>query len=683
MNNSFYKLDPGKLSISYAGVGLSQIAGFHFLKIRFLLLFYYQSLFANFHNHIINISGETMKFTKTIFTILLISLLSSLTLTNAQDRSSISEKYKWDLTAIFKSLDDWNAARVSLAERVETIDDYKGKLGSSADELYNGLRNYFDISKDYQELRVYASLLKDENLNNSTNQELFQQARAIGSRLSELSSFIEPEILSIDSDVIKKYFEEIPELSEFKFYVDNIQRLKAHTLSAEEEELLANAGQLTKVTADVYNIFDNAEKPNPVVELSTGENIELFPSNYVKYRAAQNREDRAQVMKAEFEGYRQFQNTLGANLAGKTKADWFFAKSRKYKTTLEYSLDTEAIPTTIYTNLIKQINENLPTLHRFLDLKKRMLGVDTLHYYDLYAPMVKSVEMDFPVEEAKKVLTEALSPLGKDYVEIVGKAFDDRWIDFYPNTGKRSGAYSTGGLYDVHPFMLMNWTDDYDAISTMAHEMGHALHSYIANENQPYSTADYSLFVAEIASTVNEHLLNDYLLKHAKNDDEKLFLLGSYLELLRGTIFRQVAFAEFELAVHTKIENNEPISGESMSKIYYDIVKKYYGQDSGHCVVDDYVAYEWAYIHHFLNYTYYVFEYSTSLIYATAFGEKVLNEGAPAVENLMKIYKTGGSEHPVENIRKAGLDPESDEAFNLTIKKMNDVIDQMEAILDK
>ncbi|MFC2139368.1 oligoendopeptidase F [Bacteroidota bacterium] len=613
----------------------------------------------------------------------LVFLFISNPVIQSQDRSTIDDKYKWDLTVIYKTVDDWQADHEAIAKRVETVADYKGELGRSAEDLYNGLRTYFDVLKDYLELRVYSSLKKDEDLNISNNQELFQQARAIGSRLSELSSYMEPEILTIDSKKIEQFFSEKKELNEFKFYVDNIQRLKAHTLSAPEEEILANAGQLTQVTSDVYNIFNNAEKPNPVVKLSSGEDVELFASNYVKYRGVQNREDRAKVMKAEFEGYKQFQNTLGANLAGKLKSDWFFAKSRKYDTTLEYALDAEAIPTTIYTNLIKQINENLPTLHRFLDLKKRMLGVDTLHYYDLYAPIVKSVEMNFPVEESKHILMEVFQPLGEDYVSIVEKAYDDRWIDFYPNTGKRSGAYSTGGLYDVHPFMLMNWTDDYDAISTMAHEMGHALHSYIANENQPFATADYSLFVAEIASTVNEHLLNDYLLKHTKSDEEKLFLLGSYLELLRGTIFRQVAFAEFELAVHTKIEKNEPLTGETMSEIYYDIVKKYYGHDSGHCVVDDYIAYEWAYIHHFLNYTYYVFEYSTSLIYATAFGEKILSEGEPAVESLMQIYKTGGSEHPVVNIRKAGLDPESDEAFNLTMKKMNAVIDQMEEILDK
>jgi oligoendopeptidase F len=318
-----------------------------------------------------------------------------------------------------------------------------------------------------------------------------------------------------------------------------------------------------------------------------------------------------------------------------------------------------------------------------MDLKKRMLGLDELHYYDLYVPLVKKVDMSFTVDEGQKVLLDALQPLGNEYVSILQKSYDNRWIDYMPTVGKRSGAYSTGGAYDVHPYILMNWTDDFESVSTLAHELGHTMHSYLSSTNQPFAKADYATFVAEIASTVNENLLNDYMVKNAKSDEETLFILGSYLELLRTTIFRQTSFAEFEWEIHKKVEAGEPLTGEKMSEIYYDIVKRYYGNDAGHCVVDDYIKYEWSYIPHFLGYDYYVFQYATSLIYGTALVEKMIKQGQPAVDAYYNILKGGGSKYSPELIKDAGIDPMSPEPVELTMQKMNRVMDQMEAILDK
>ena len=312
-----------------------------------------------------------------------------------------------------------------------------------------------------------------------------------------------------------------------------------------------------------------------------------------------------------------------------------------------------------------------------------MLGVDTLHYYDLYTSLVKKVDLHFTVEQGQQAILDALTPLKSEYLSTVKKSFDNRWIDFIPTEGKRSCSYSTGGAYDVHPYILMNWNDDYESLSTLAHELGHTMHSFYSNTNQPFAKADYATFVAEIASTINETLLNNYMVKNAKNDDEKLFLLGSYLDLLRTTIFRQTSFAEFELEIHKRVEAGQPLTGDDLCNIYYDIVKKYYGHDAGHCVVDPYIQYEWAYIPHFMGYTYYVFQYSTSLIYATAFAEKIVNEGTPAVDNFYKILKGGGSKYAVELIKDAGIDPLSSEPFELTMKKMNKVMDQMEEILNK
>jgi oligoendopeptidase F len=345
-------------------------------------------------------------------------------------------------------------------------------------------------------------------------------------------------------------------------------------------------------------------------------------------------------------------------------------------------LNEDNLPVSVYTTLIEQVNKNLPTLHRALDLKKRMLGVDELHYYDLYVPLVEKVDMEFTIEEGQEVVLDALKLLGDEYISTLHKAFDDRWIDYMPTVGKRSGAYSSGNAYDVHPYILMNWTDDFESVSTLAHELGHTMHSYFSNNTQPFPKSDYSIFVAEIASTVNENLLNNYMVKTVKTDEEKLYILGSYLELLRTTIFRQTSFAEFEWEIYKRVEAATPITGEDMCKIYYDIVKRYYGNDAGHCVVDDYIQYEWAYIPHFY-YNYYVFQYATSLIYGTAFVEKMVDDGQPAVDKYYHILMGGGSKYPAELIRDAGIDPMSPEPVALTMQKMNRVMDQMEEILNK
>ncbi len=311
-----------------------------------------------------------------------------------------------------------------------------------------------------------------------------------------------------------------------------------------------------------------------------------------------------------------------------------------------------------------------------------MLGLDELHYYDLYVPLVEKVDMSFTVEEGQNVLLEALKPLGAEYVTTLQKSYDDRWIDYMPTIGKRSGAYSSGNAYDVHPYILMNWTDDFESVSTLAHELGHTMHSYFSNKNQPFSKSDYNIFVAEIASTVNENLLNNYMVENAKSDEERLYILGSYLELLRTTIFRQTSFAEFEWEIHKKVEAGEPLTGENMCTIYFDIVNKYYGSDAGHCVVDDYIKYEWSFIPHFY-YNYYVFQYATSLIYGTAFVEKMVENGQPAVDAYYSILNGGGSKYATDLISDAGIDPMSPEPVTLTMKKMNRVMDQMEEILNK
>ncbi|MCU7501303.1 MAG: oligoendopeptidase F, partial [Ignavibacteria bacterium] len=619
---------------------------------------------------------------KFITILTLIFMITMETFSQNIERKDVPPKYQWNLSDLYGSVDQWKQDKPQIIKGIDEVASYKGRLGENAQTFYKALSLYFDVLKKYYKFAEYASRLSDENLKIASNQALSQEASALGTQFSEKTSFISPEILKIDSGRLKNFFTEEKRLSDYRMFVDNIERLKSHTLSEAEEKILASFNLPGETPSLVYNIFNNAEMPNPKVTLSNNESVELSAPAFTKYRTVENRSDREKVFSTFFTGYSKFQNTIGANLAGKVKNDLVYSKNRNYASTLEYGLSGPNIPVSVYENLISQIHKNLPTLYRFLDLKKRMLGVDTLHYYDLYTPIVKEVKMPFTIEEGQKVIKDALKPMGDEYLQTLQKAFDNRWIDYMPTVGKMSGAYSSGAAYDIHPYILTNWTGDYESVSTLAHELGHTMHSYFSNKNQPFATSDYATFVAEIASTFNENLLNNYMVSHAKTKEEKLYLLGSYLELLRTTIFRQTQFAEFEWEIHKAVENGQSLTGEVMSDIYYKLVKQYYGNDQGKCIVDPYIAYEWAYIPHFINYTYYVFQYSTSLIYSTAIAQKVITEGKPAVDKYYNILKGGSSDYPIELIKKAGIDPLSSQPFELAMKRMNDVMDQIETILN-
>jgi oligoendopeptidase F len=598
------------------------------------------------------------------------------------ERNDIPQKYKWNLNDMFPSISDWDKAKNEVAQKIEDVVKYKGHIAESPNTMLEALNNYFDLLKKFYRVSEYASRLSDEDLRIAKYQAMTQEVSHLGTEISEKTAFLSPEIVKITPEKIDSFLKENPKLEDFKMFIGNIQRLRAHTLSEGEEKILASFGSVVETPSNVYDIFNDAEFPYAKVKLSDGQDIILSSSAYTKYRGSQNREDRKLIFENFFDTYGKYKNTLGANYAGKVKTDYVFAKDRNYNSSLEASLAPNNIPISVYENLITQIHNNLTTLQRFLNLKKRMLGVDILHYYDLYTPIVKKVDLKFTIEEGQNIILKALNPMGKEYIETVQKAFNNRWIDYIPSNGKRSGAYSSSA-YDVHPYILTNWNGDYESVSTLAHELGHTMHSYFSNKNQTFPNSDYSIFVAEIASTCNETLLNNYMVQNANNDEEKLYLLGSYLELLRTTIFRQTLFAEFEWEVHKLAEQGSPLTGESLSQLYYNLVKEYYGNDKGDCIIDSNIAYEWEYIPHFVNYTYYVYQYATSLIYATAFAEKIIDEGKPAVEKYYNLLKGGGSDYPIEIIKKAGIDPLSSEPFQLTMKRMNDVMDQIETILNK
>ena len=597
------------------------------------------------------------------------------------ERKDVDPKYKWNLEDLYKSENEWLEDKEKISMELQKVTEYQGKLDNSADDLYSGLKTYTNLLKDFYKFISYANQRRDEDLRISDNQASAQIASTLGSEFSQKTSFISPEILKIDPQIIKNFFSQKKELTEFKMFIEDIQRLRDHTLSAEEEKILASFGITAETPSNVYGIFNNAEMPFTEVALSTNENVKLTPASYTRYRSTGNRDDRKKIFESFFNNYGKFQNTLGANYSGKIQNDFAFAKNKKFSSALEYALSANNIPTSVYENLIDQIHKSLPTLHRFLELKKKMLGIDTLHYYDLYTPLVKRLDKSYTIEEGQKLILSGLNPLGVDYLKTLNTAFSNRWIDYYPSTGKRSGAYSNGSSYDVHPYILTNWNDNYESLSTLAHELGHTMHSYYSNKTQPFVDAGYSIFVAEIASTVNETLLNNYLVKTTRSDEEKLSILGSYLELLRNTIFRQTLFAEFELEMHKMVEHDEPLTGEIISNAYYELVKKYYGHNTGVCIVDPYIAYEWAYIPHFINYAYYVYQYSTSLIYGTAIAQKIFDEGNPAVNDYYNLLKGGNSKYPIDLIKDTGIDPLSQQPFELTMKRMNNVMDEIEKLL--
>jgi oligoendopeptidase F len=416
--------------------------------------------------------------------------------------------------------------------------------------------------------------------------------------------------------------------------------------------------------------------------LSDGKQITVNQANFGAYRGTANRTDRATVMSAFFNALGKFSRTFGTTIDGEVQKVAFFAKARKYNSSMELALDSANIPVSVYTRLVDGVNQNLATFHRYLNLRKKMMGLSELHYYDLYAPLVGSVNLTYTPEQAQRHVLDAVAPLGAEYQATITRAFAERWIDLFPSPGKRSGAYSNGGAYDVHPYMLLNYNGKYEDMSTLAHELGHTMQSYFSNKTQPYPTADYPIFVAEVASTFNESLLNNHMLKSIKDDDTRLALLGSYLENAKGTVFRQTQFAEFEMRMHEMAAKGQPITGDAMAKLYLDITRKYYGHDQKVTIVDDYIAHEWSYIPHFYR-DFYVFQYATSFTASEALAQKVKSGDAQAVKKYLAFLSSGGSKYPIDLLKEAGIDMTTDEPLQLTLKEMNRVMDEMEAILAK
>ena len=509
------------------------------------------------------------------------------TLSELPDRSEVPVKHTWKLEDLYASDQTWNDAKQKLAAQFSQITKYKGQLATSASELLACLSLNSEISKELSRLHCYAGMKSDQDTRNSKYLAMKQEMEQLVTDYSSKASFIKPEIARMDKDKIDAFIAEEPGLKTFKMYLYDIQRTKAHKLSEQEEKILAEAGLLAGAPSSIYGVFSNAEFPYPEVKLSDGTIARLNKAGYALYRAVPNRSDREAVFEAFWGAVNNFRQTFGVQLYANVRSDIFYARARRYRSCLEGALDKDNIPTEVYLALMENVNNNLDSFHRYLNLKKRMLGVDHLKYSDVYAPVVKEVDLKYSFEQAKQLVLDALKPLGPDYYGVVRDAFDNRWIDVYPSPGKRAGAYSNGDAYDVHPYVLLNYNGQYDDVSTLAHELGHAAHSYYSNKNQPYPTADYSTFVAEVASTFNEALLINKMLSQVKDDDVRLSLLMNYLEGIRQTLFRQTQFAEFELRMHEMAERAEPLTGDVLSKVYGDILKRYYGHEKDVCQIDE------------------------------------------------------------------------------------------------
>ncbi len=620
---------------------------------------------------------------KTVFFAIYIAWLFSITFPSAAetwDRKDISEELTWKLEDIYPSDQAWQEAYQGLSEKMKSITKYKGKLSESANQLTECLKLDSEISKELSRLSSYAGMKADEDLGNSRYLALQQKAHNLSTEYRSLASFIKPEISEIDTEKIDAFLKQKPELSVYKLFLTDIQRTKIHRLRESEEKILADVGLFASGPENIYSVFTNAEMPYPEVTLSNGRTVKITKAAYTLYRAEKNRADREKVFKAFFGSLNSFKETFAAQLYENVKKDVFYARTRKYESSLHAALDNDNIPVEVFHSLVGNVHNNLNTLHRYLKLKKKMLGLDVLQYSDLYVTAIEEVDANYTPEQAEQLVLKAAGPLGKGYTDVLEKAFTQRWIDFYPTPGKRAGAYSNGSVYDVHPYILMNYNGKYDDVSTLAHELGHSMHSYLSNTSQPYPTADYSIFVAEVASTFNEALLIDEVLEQVEDDNAKLAILTNYLEDARTTLFRQTLFAEFELKIHQLVEQGQPLTGDLLNQIYGDLLKFYYGHNKGVCHIDDLYGSEWAYVPHFY-YNFYIYQYSTSFCASQALSKQVLDKQQASVNRYLNLLKSGGSDYPINQLKNAGVDMTTSEPFNQTIAVMNSVMDRIEEIL--
>jgi oligoendopeptidase F len=582
----------------------------------------------------------------------------------------------WDLTEIYPNDAAWDAARLKALDAVKGLAPFKGHLGDNADTLAKALALQSDLYRTIGRIYVYSSLKADEDVRVSANQEKQAQSIDLFTAFGEASAWIAPELLEIGADKINGFIAQNAVLkSRFDYYLANTLRQAPHTLSSEGEGLLAAAAAPLAAPGDISGQLRSSDIPWPTITLSTGQKIRLDSQGYTLHRDAPDRADRKAVFDAFWKTHGEFRNSFGATYAAQVKGDIFTAKARRYPTALAAAISGANVPESVYRTLVAEVNKGLPELHRYFELRRKMLGLPDLHYYDVYPPIVK-LDRSFSLDQMRTLTIAAVKPLGKDYGERLTRATGARWMDPLPRPGKRPGAYMQPGAYDVHPYLLLNLSDKYDGLSTYAHEWGHALHSLLANATQPFEKSDYPIFTAEIASTVNELLLVDHMIKQAKTKEEKLFFLGQRMENIRGTFYRQTMLAEFELAAHDRAEAGEGLSGEKFSQIFYDLLTRYHGPKVG--LQPDY-GNEWAYIPHFYT-AFYVYQYATCITAGNFFARAILAGGAKERDNYLGVLKAGGSDYPVEILKRAGVDMTTAAPYQAMVQTLRETLDEAETL---
>lgn len=588
----------------------------------------------------------------------------------------------WDLSDLYPTPAAFDQALARTRAAADKFASYRGTLGKSADSMFTALDAMSATNREAQRLFVYASLKSDEDVRISADIERKQLAQALGTELGEKTAWVAPEIVEIGAARVKAFLAANRQLRErFDFFLDNTLRAAPHTLSTESEGVLAMTGDVLAQPSTVHTQFENGDFPAPTVTFSDGQKVRLDEQAYEKYRQAPNRADRKLAFDAYWSTWKRYEGTAGGLLTTQVMGDHFTAQARKFANALQAAQFPDNMPESVYRTLVAEVHAALPAMYRYLRLRKRQLGIsDELQYYDVYPAMFALQNPPkFTLADSERIALEALKPLGDAYLSLMRKGFASRWMNAYPHEGKASGAYMNGSAYDVHPYLLLNHQDDYASLSTLAHEWGHAVHTLLAARAQPFEKSSYSTFIAESASIGNEMLLNDHMVEHAANRAEKLYYLGQGLDSIRGTYFRQVMFAEFELAIHEELEKGKALSGARMTELYCGILKQYYGDAEGVMKIDPAYCIEWAFVPHFY-YDFYVYQYATSMVGAAYFTDAILKEGAPARGRFIRMLQAGGSDYPYELYKRAGVDMATPKPYRALAARMNRLLDEIEAL---
>ncbi len=596
------------------------------------------------------------------------------------ERKDIPVEFTWKIEDLYASKSDWTADKENVVNLISQVDGKSKSWTASAKNMLEMLELINTVNLKSARLYGYTSHQSAVDMSNTEYQKMEGELQSIFVNFYAKLAFISPDVLALGKEKFEGYLKEEPKLAEYRFMVEDILRSKEHILPEDKQKIVSLTGLFTGVPSKTSSMLNDMELPSIEVTIR-GEKVELNYANYVKYRGDKDPEVRSMVMREFWKHGKKFENSLAILQDGAVKTHFFSAQIKNFNNCLEARLFDDNIPAEVYNQLVNSVKENLTPLHRYLNLKKRLLKLDTYRYEDIYASAVPSVSKTFTLEDSRKYISESLKPLGKEYQEYLNLAFDNRWMDIYPNKGKESGAYS-GGVYGVHPYVKLNYNGKYDAISTMAHELGHAMHSYFSDKYQPFSTSGYTTFIAEIASTFNENMLMEYLLKHDNDDMFKLYVLDSYLDQVRGTLYRQTLFSDFELAMHKRVEEGNSLTSDWLDSKYLELTREYYGHDKGVCKVDDYIQVEWSKIPHFY-YNFYVFQYSTGIISSMALAEMVSNGTEKERDAYLTLLKSGGSDYAVELLKKAGVDMTTKDPYEKAFKRFGDLVTEMEKIMER